>query len=441
MSQFPVYLDHNPHTSLLSLPNEILYSIIKDLPLPTMTALSETSRFISAITSPILTNLKKADHDGIPAIHYASSQGSLTWVMSLLSLGVSPSLRIPKTFGTPLHFAASKGHKDIVLCLIESNADINATDLFGDTPLHVAVQDGMYECVEELVKHGANVDVLNCNGESPLRKGIEVLHRLGRSEDPHDIIRFKNMENAVMVLLSGGVDVRKVDESRQTVLHFAASQKSVLVLEKILSLGAKADINAQESFNLTPLHIAAIEGYYGCAAALLRSGALVDAQTREGNTALHVALMAENRAAVQTLVDGKADPNIFNNAGYTPLSLAAYFGHTRYVLMMCKGVTPINWSSDCNALALFMAATQRHETVVKVLLHNGAKDAVNVQWKSSNARTALHEAVRNGDSGIVWLLIRHGADIWIPDGEGKCGGCWAYEKGHFKMIRMFHIFS
>ncbi|KAI5840305.1 ankyrin repeat-containing domain protein, partial [Morchella snyderi] len=132
-----------------------------------MTALSETSRFISDITSPILTNLKKADHEGIPAIHYASSQGSLTWVMSLLSLGVSPNLRMPKTFGTPLHFAASKGHKDIVLCLIESNADINATDLFGDAPLHVAVQDGMYECVEELIKHGADVDVLNRNGESP----------------------------------------------------------------------------------------------------------------------------------------------------------------------------------------------------------------------------------------------------------------------------------
>ncbi|KAI5840304.1 ankyrin repeat-containing domain protein, partial [Morchella snyderi] len=113
-----------------------------------------------------------------------------------------------------------------------------------------------------------------------------------------------------------------------------ASQKSVLVLEKILSLGAEADINAQESFNLTPLHIASIEGYYGCVAALLRSGALVDAQTREGNTALHVALMAESGAAIQTLVDGKADPNIFNNAGYTPLSLAAYFGYTRYVLMM-----------------------------------------------------------------------------------------------------------
>ncbi|KAG8227825.1 hypothetical protein J437_LFUL008469 [Ladona fulva] len=57
---------------------------------------------------------------------------------------------------TPLHWAACLGNKDIVSCLIDRGADINAMNASGATPLHDAVARGNPEIVEELLQTGAN---------------------------------------------------------------------------------------------------------------------------------------------------------------------------------------------------------------------------------------------------------------------------------------------
>ena len=40
--------------------------------------------------------------------------------------------------GTPLHYAAQKGHKEIIELLITNGADLNAKTGRGTTPLHLA---------------------------------------------------------------------------------------------------------------------------------------------------------------------------------------------------------------------------------------------------------------------------------------------------------------
>ena len=40
--------------------------------------------------------------------------------------------------GTPLHYAAANGHKEIAELLIEKGADLNAKNVVGMTPLHYA---------------------------------------------------------------------------------------------------------------------------------------------------------------------------------------------------------------------------------------------------------------------------------------------------------------
>ena len=42
--------------------------------------------------------------------------------------------------GTPLHYAAANGHKEIAELLIEKGADVKAKDEGGKTPLDVAIQ-------------------------------------------------------------------------------------------------------------------------------------------------------------------------------------------------------------------------------------------------------------------------------------------------------------
>lgn len=55
-----------------------------------------------------------------------------------------------------LHWAADRGLKDMVICLLDLGADINLKDGAGQTALHYACCCGHYEIVELLLSRGAD---------------------------------------------------------------------------------------------------------------------------------------------------------------------------------------------------------------------------------------------------------------------------------------------
>ena len=69
---------------------------------------------------------------------------------------------------TALHEAASSGHLDIVILLLESGADPDVQDsLQKCTPIHLAAKNGHLETVRSLVRSGARLDLRNASGKIP----------------------------------------------------------------------------------------------------------------------------------------------------------------------------------------------------------------------------------------------------------------------------------
>jgi len=56
---------------------------------------------------------------------------------------------------TPLHWAASHGHFNVVEYLVNQKADIKAKSINGDTPLSLADENGFSEIFEFLKSNGA----------------------------------------------------------------------------------------------------------------------------------------------------------------------------------------------------------------------------------------------------------------------------------------------
>jgi len=57
---------------------------------------------------------------------------------------------------TPLHKAASNGHKDVVELLILKGADVNTITKYGITPLRMAAIAKQKDVMELLIRHGGH---------------------------------------------------------------------------------------------------------------------------------------------------------------------------------------------------------------------------------------------------------------------------------------------
>ncbi|WJX58916.1 hypothetical protein P8452_44321 [Trifolium repens] len=97
----------------------------------------------------------------------ASRQGNVRELESLLRRGVNFNYR--DNYGlTPLHAAAFKGHKDVVLMLCKAGLDLECEDNEGHVPLHMAVESGDIETVKIFVEKGVNLNAMNKRGVTPL---------------------------------------------------------------------------------------------------------------------------------------------------------------------------------------------------------------------------------------------------------------------------------
>nr|CCA20758.1 conserved hypothetical protein [Albugo laibachii Nc14] len=101
------------------------------------------------------------DDDHQTPLHYAAFYGHLEVVQALVEHGVP--LDIPDKFGRLVHCSAAlNGHLDVVRYLLEeceNPIDMNAIDEYGGTCLHWAASRGRKEVVQYLCTHGIDVHI------------------------------------------------------------------------------------------------------------------------------------------------------------------------------------------------------------------------------------------------------------------------------------------
>ena len=187
------------------------------------------------------------------ALHAASRRDHFKSLQSLLRQGAN--VNAPGLWKrTPLLFASEWGSLEVVRCLLEHDADVNAKDdVDNKTSLHLAVGRGHFEIFQTLLKHNANTNARSVSGFTPLH--------VASSYERVDIVR---------LLLNHGADPKSCDIDQQTPLHRASSSGNLDIARLLLEHGA--EVNAEDYWGRTAYQIALSRRHDEVAQLLLAHG-------------------------------------------------------------------------------------------------------------------------------------------------------------------------
>ena len=374
------------------------------------------------------------DH-GLTPLHWAATLGHKMVAEMLLAYGADPNMDRTDAHcivvGTPLHCAAYNGHIDVVKLLMANGADINYKSIFGDmimggTALHEAARGGHNEIVELLITEGADVNAKTYRDKTALH--------------------FARNGKTAQVLIAYGADVRMQDENGKSPLDYAIRGSRPDVVRELLANGVKpslhcaamlgrletvldliaggADVNVRDMLGRIPLHLA-VTGEI--AEALIANGSEINCKDGYGITALMEAARAGRKNVVEVHLANGADMNIHNHWGSTAMHNAISNGHKDIVDIF------IAWGFDMRATGaelVFTAAAAGKSAVLQLLHENGAE----IDTKAKNEYTPLHIAVFMGHTDVVEWLIDKGADINTSTECGTTPLHSAVGRGRYTMV-------
>ena len=335
-----------------------------------------------------------------------------------------------------LHFASNK---DVVKALLEADVNPNAPDDNGMTPLLTACLAITYDevravgVIKLLLQYGAD---LNSKIQSVCDE--EQLELYGATvDDAHGRAR------AVKIFELDGATHGEAALYSAIVRGFSEAVEVLLTAE--FEGKISPDVTYEKFNSKTPLIIACDNRHAKVVLALIKCRANPNLADNDGNTPLIVACCKfSDNIAISVLLEANASLTKSNKYGVTPLIAACEVGRTNVVtkLLECEfetGAKTVNLSKKCGKTPLIIASKHGHCEIMSLLLEGGA----DLDKCDNNGRTPLIEACRHNQHQAVSMLLNAGADPNMADHDGTTpliAAC-AYAGNNYNMRAHGHVIN
>ncbi|XP_043922219.1 serine/threonine-protein phosphatase 6 regulatory ankyrin repeat subunit A-like [Protopterus annectens] len=413
-------------------------------------------------------NFELQNDEGQTPLHIAAWEGDELLLKFFYQCKANPNI-VDKFDRSPLHIAAERGHTNVVEILTDKfRSNVLARTKDGSTLMHIASQYGHPETALAFLKKGVPLHM-------PNKSGAVCLHAAAKGG--HTAV--------VKALLQKGAHVDAKTKDNYTALHISVQHCKPLVVQTLLGFGAQLQLKGGKAGE-TPLHIAArIAEGEKVAEMLLKSGADVNLEQENGETAMHIAARYGNLKMIQSLIEEGGDLTRQSKVGENPLHIAVRHCHLHLVeeiltylaneknhseAVMCVnqenevGETPLHlaaaikkdmipsdeediriirilmdYDADINAASRLTSETPLHycarvgnkEVLLEILKHIPAnRMQLSINKQAKNGWSPLLVAAEQGHTEIIKLLLQNHARVDVFDEHDKAALHLAAENGH-----------
>mmetsp|Transcript_8240 Transcript_8240/g.13333 ORF Transcript_8240/g.13333 Transcript_8240/m.13333 type:complete len:1154 (+) Transcript_8240:593-4054(+) len=406
-------------------------------------------------------SVEEQDSHGDTALHLAVKVGELElakWMVDCTSEKSRLLDILDKANGdTALVLAIKLGLEELALFFLERGADctiqsrswgLGADNCSDDSPLHIAIKMDMQRLAEAIVSKESALEELcklDTNGvpaliialrQELLHLGLVMIRTHPNCDDFLNIATSKEGETALHVavkrgwlvmastMIDAGADVNMQNNHGFSIMHQCVLQLSdsyghyhsallLTFMESILyHSGQSIDASAQAGpMDYTPLHFCILNSNIDGASLLLGfSHHLADDCDKDGNCALHLAIMEESASLVELLIQYRANVNIINKNNLSALHLAVQLRRQDVIKQLLQqNAYPGVWDGK-GRCPVHLAALMNDADLVEALVSN-CSDPGHIDLRTEDGYTAVMLSAINGDADTVKVLVSHGADL------------------------------
>ncbi|XP_039593324.1 transient receptor potential cation channel, subfamily N, member 1 isoform X2 [Polypterus senegalus] len=386
-------------------------------------------------------NVDFQNDEGQTSLHVAAWEGDEAMLKYFYQCKANPNI-VDKLDRSPLHIAAERGHTNIVEVLTEKfKSNVLSRTKDGSTLMHIASQCGHPETALTFLKKGVPLHM-------PDKSGAVCLHAAAK----------RGHTAVVKALLQKGAHVDAITKDGYTALHIAVQYCKPLVVQTLLGFGAQVQLKGGKAQE-TPLHIAAhVKEGEKVAEMLLKSGADVNAEQENGETAMHIAARYGNLKMMQALIEEGGDVTSQSKAGENPLHIAVRHCHAHVVeeiltylaseKSLMEAVVCVNQENKEGETPLHLAAEIKkdmihfeHEDIkiIEILMEYDVDitAATKLTWE-----TPLHYSARVGNADVLLEMLKNFRSHQLQqviNKQAKNG--WspllmAAERGHTEIVKI-----
>ncbi|EXA37748.1 hypothetical protein NW761_009922 [Fusarium oxysporum] len=382
--------------------------------------------------------------EGTTAIHYAAAQpGAALEVL----LPFARNVDLPDNDGsTPLILAAVRGHCRSVRALLKAGAKVDAVDPWNQTALFTAVDVGAVDVVQTLLEFGADPNISSINGHSPLalatgKNSSEMVEILLEFSADLDAPAFDGKPIPFLASWMGSTDaleilVQHVDVDQvwrnERLIHMACFKGWKGVVDKLIEKHANLNDPPRDLPKASPVALAVESGHSDILRTLLAAGAAVECPVKGMSSPLHIAVAAQNLLGCELLLDAGCQVNAEDRDGSTALSIAADLNDLDIVeCLVSHGADP---SKPDYETPLHIAVDWGNLEMVEIIL--SSRFFIDIDAKGEKEYTALGIAATTGRLDIVSMLLDHGADPNMRNGQRNSSAPLhiAANKGHRSIV-------